>query len=82
MHNILFSVKWLFMPEAASLTKLYFTYPLESILPKGNVTIDTSNDELCMTAITAINTEYVYQDAPIKSFACIPVNSGSPSALT
>jgi hypothetical protein len=46
--------------------------PLESILPKGKVTINTSNDELCMTAITAINTEYVYQDTPIKSFACIP----------
>jgi hypothetical protein len=45
--------------------------PLESILPKGKVTIDTSNNDLCMTAITAINTEYVYQDAPIKSFACI-----------
>ena len=46
--------------------------PLKSILPKGKVTIDTGNDELCMTAITAINTEYVYQDAPIRSFACIP----------
>jgi len=45
---------------------------LESIIPKGNVTIDTSNDELSMTSITAINTEYVYQDIPIKSFACIP----------
>ena len=46
--------------------------PLDSILPIGNVKIDISKDELYMTAITAINTEYVYQDAPIKSFACIP----------
>ena len=46
--------------------------PLESILPKGQVKIDKSNNELCMTSVTAINTEYVYQDAPIKSFACIP----------
>ena len=46
--------------------------PLESILPKGKVAIDTSSGELCMTATTAINTEYVYQDAPVKSFACIP----------
>jgi len=45
--------------------------PLESILPKGKVTIDTGNNELCMTVIEAINTEYVYQDTPIRSFAYI-----------
>lgn len=46
--------------------------PLESLLPHGKVSIDINRGELCMTANAAINTEFVYSDTPIKSFAALP----------
>jgi hypothetical protein len=41
---------------------------LESFLPHGNVSVNIDAGELSMTTNTAIRTEFVYDDTPIKSY--------------
>jgi len=52
--------------------------PIESFIPQGKVSLSIENSELSMTTNIALNTGFIYNDTPIKSYINLPVKYNLP----